>query len=124
MAPNVGKTGALPFKMVSSKLETDVPVVARGGCVRRVADVESNGRLTNEAKLAALQHLYFRFLLGIGDSGTHQILIREDFKTSGRLITVHKHRPAQPFEYSGIWKLLGLDGWTVFFRDTFFFRPS
>ena len=86
VAPNVGKTGALPFKMVSSKLETDVPVVTRGGCVRRVADVENNGRLTNEAKLAALQHLYFRFLLGIGDSGTHQILIREDFKTSGRLI--------------------------------------
>ena len=86
VAPNVGKTGALPFKMVSSKLETDVPVVTRGGCVRRVADVESNGRLTNEAKLAALQHLYFRFLLGIGDSGTHQILIREDYKTSGRLI--------------------------------------
>jgi hypothetical protein len=86
VAPNVGKTGALPFEMVSSKLETDVPVVARGGCARRVADVEGNGRLTNEAKLAALQHLYFRFLLGIGDSGTHQILIREDFKTSGRLI--------------------------------------
>jgi hypothetical protein len=72
--------------MVSSKLETDVPVVTRGGCVRRVADVEGNGRLTNEAKLAALQHLYFRFLLDIGDSGTHQILIREDYKTSGRLL--------------------------------------
>ena len=86
VARNVGKTCKIPFEIVSSKLETDVPVVARGGCVRRVADVESNGRLTNEAKLAALQHLYFRFLLGIGDSGTHQILIREDYKTSGRLI--------------------------------------
>lgn len=86
VAPNVGQTGNIPFEIVSSKLETKVSVVPRGGCVRRVADVESNGRLTDEAKLAALQHLYFRFLLGIGDSGTHQILIREDYKTSGRLI--------------------------------------
>ena len=42
--------------------------------------------MTNEAKRIALQHLYFRFLLGIGDSGTHQILIREDYKTSGRFM--------------------------------------
>jgi hypothetical protein len=86
VAPNVGKTGNIPFEMVSSKIETDVPVVTKGGCVRRVADVESNGRLTDEIRMATLQHLYFRFLLGIGDSGTHQILVREDHKTSGRLI--------------------------------------
>ena len=72
--------------MVSSKIEADVPVVPIGGCVWRVADIENNGQLTNEISIAALQHLYFRFLLDIGDSGTHQILVREDFETSGRLI--------------------------------------
>ncbi|BBO74562.1 hypothetical protein DSCW_19790 [Desulfosarcina widdelii] len=85
-APNVGKTGSIPFKIASSKLEANVPVVTKGGCVRRVADIESNGQMTNEAKRIVLQHLYFRFLLGIGDSGTHQILIREDYKTSGRFL--------------------------------------
>jgi hypothetical protein len=36
--------------------------------------------------LAALQHLYLRFLLNIGDSGTHNVLIRNDRHSSGRLI--------------------------------------
>ncbi len=71
---------------MSSKIETNVRVVPRGGCVKLVFDVEKNGRLTDEIKIASLQHLYFRFLLDIGDSGTHNILIREDYKTSGRLI--------------------------------------
>ena len=34
----------------------------------------------------SLQHLYLRFLLDIGDSGTHNVLIREDHPVSGRLI--------------------------------------
>jgi hypothetical protein len=37
-------------------------------------------------KLAALQHLYFRFLFDIGDSGTHNILLRQDHGAIGRLI--------------------------------------
>ena len=86
VAPNVGKTREIPFDIVSGSLETDVPVVPRGGCVMRVSDAEKNGRLTDEIKIAALQHLYFRFLLGIGDSGTHNVLLREDSEITGRLI--------------------------------------
>ena len=42
--------------------------------------------MTDDIKSAALQHLYFRFLLDIGDSGTHNVLIREDYDSTGRLI--------------------------------------
>jgi len=86
VAANVGKTENVPFDMVSSKIETDVPVIPRGGAVWRVSDVEKNGRLADDIKLASLQHLYFRFLLDIGDSGSHNILIREDHDASGRMI--------------------------------------
>jgi hypothetical protein len=86
VTPNVGKWKNIPIKPESSPIETDVPVVPRCGAVRRVSDVENNGRLTDDIKLAVLQHLYFRFLLDIGDSGTHNILIREDHDRTGRLI--------------------------------------
>ena len=75
-----------PLNWMSSKIETNVPIVPRGGFVWRVSDVEKNGQLTDEIKLAALQHLYLRFILDIGDSGTHNILIREDYDSTGRLI--------------------------------------
>ena len=83
---NVGKRKNIPFERVTTKIETNVKVVPRGGGVWRVSDVEKNGRLTNGIKLAALQHLYLRFLLDIGDSGTHNVLIRKDFDSTGKLI--------------------------------------
>ena len=86
VAHNVGKTENIPFERVTSKIETNVPVVPRGSAVWRVSDVENNGRLTDDIKLAALQHLYFRFLLDIGDSGTHNVLVRDDYVSTGRLI--------------------------------------
>ena len=36
--------------------------------------------------MATLQHLYLRFLLDIGDTGTHNILKRDDHDSDGRLI--------------------------------------
>jgi hypothetical protein len=63
-----------------------VPVVPRGGAVWRLIEVEKNGQLTADIKLAALQHLYLRFLLDIGDSGPQNILVREDYKSTGRLV--------------------------------------
>jgi hypothetical protein len=86
VGPNVGKWKNIPFERVTTKIEKNVPVIPRGGAVWRVSDVEKNGRLTNNIKLAALQHLYFRFLLDIGDSGTHNVLMRDDYDKSGRLI--------------------------------------
>ena len=86
VAPNVGKWKDIPFERLSSKLETNVPIVPREGFVSRVSDVEKPGQLTDDIKSAALQHLYLRFILGIADSGTHNILIREDYDRTDRLI--------------------------------------
>ena len=86
VAPNVGKTKNIPFDLVTSKIETDVPVIPRGGVIGRVSEAEKNGQLTEDIKLTALQHLYLRFLLDIGDSGTHNILIRQDSSRTGRLV--------------------------------------
>ena len=86
VAPNVGKWKNIPFKLETTEIEKDVPVVPRKKAVWRVSDIESNGLLTDEIKSAALQHLYLRFLLDIGDSGTHNVLIREDHDSTGRLI--------------------------------------
>ncbi len=85
---NVGKWKNIPFNLKNSKIEKDAPVVPRGEAVMRVSEVEKNRPLTliDDIKLAVLQHLYLRFLLGIGDSGTHNVLIREDYESTGRLI--------------------------------------
>jgi hypothetical protein len=82
----VGKWKNIPRQRVNSKLETNVEVVPRGKAVMRVSDIEKTGLLTDEIKSATLQHLYLRFLLGIGDSGTNNVLIREDCDSTGRLI--------------------------------------
>jgi hypothetical protein len=85
-ASNVGMRRSIPFEVVNSRIERNVKVVKRGDAVERVSDREGTERLTEDIKLAALQHLYLRFLLDIGDSGTHNVLIREDYSASGRLI--------------------------------------
>jgi hypothetical protein len=72
VAKNVGMHGKIPSKPVSTKIETNVKVVPRKTYIMRVSDIEGNGQLTDDVKLAALQHLYLRFLLDIGDSGTHK----------------------------------------------------
>ena len=85
-APNVGNGKNICFEIVTTKIETNVPVVPRGKTVKRVSDMEKIEPLTDDIKSATLQHLYLRFLLDIGDSGTHNILIREDYVRTGRLI--------------------------------------
>ena len=86
IASNVGKCRNISWEIVNTKIETNVKVVPRGEAVRRVSDIEGTALLTDEIKSAALQHLYIRFLLDLGDSGTHNILVREDYGRSGRLI--------------------------------------
>jgi hypothetical protein len=86
VAPNVGKWKNIPFKLESTEIEKDVPVVPREKAIMRVSDMEKKGTLVDDIKSASLQHLYLRFLLDIGDSGTHNVLIREDFDSTGRLI--------------------------------------
>ena len=65
---------------------TNVPIIPRKEHLDRVIDIEETNQLTDEIKLAALQHLYLRFLLDIGDAGTNNVLIREDIDKTNRLI--------------------------------------
>jgi hypothetical protein len=85
-APNVGKWDNIPSDLVNTRIEKNVKVVPRGCHVNRISDIEENGLLTDDIKSAALQHLYLRFLLGIGDSGTHNVLVRQNKSSTGRLI--------------------------------------
>jgi hypothetical protein len=83
---NVGKRNGISFDIVSTKIEKDVKVVPRNEHVSRVSDLEGTALLTGAIKLASLQHLYLRFLLDLGDSGTHNILVRKDYGDTGRLV--------------------------------------
>jgi hypothetical protein len=55
--------------------------------VKRISDIEQDkDKMNSEVIKSVLQHLYFRFLLQIGDSGTHNILLREDSNINEALI--------------------------------------
>jgi len=56
------------------------------GVVKRISDIISlfPSKFTTEVKNATLQHLYYRYLLNVGDSGTQNVLYRED--NSPRLV--------------------------------------
>ena len=79
----VFKNVANPDKLTSdntitktSSIETEVNIYPRG-IISRPQDMTSTN-LTDEMRVAILQHLYFRHILHIGDSGPHNILKRED----------------------------------------------
>ena len=65
----------------TTKIQKDVLILPRKTAVNRASDLEE---ISSDLKIAILQHLYFRYLLNIGDSGDHNILIRED--SSDKLI--------------------------------------
>ena len=86
VATNVGKRKNISFELKTSGVEKNVKVVPRKEYVYKVSEIEGTEQLTDEVRSAALQHLYLRFLLDIGDSGTHNILKRDDHDSAGRLI--------------------------------------
>ena len=86
VAPNVGKDENIPVDPNLTDDMTNVPIIDRKKHLNRVIDIEETNQLTDEIKLAALQHLYLRFLLDIGDAGTNNVLIREDIDKTNRLI--------------------------------------
>jgi hypothetical protein len=84
---NVGRKPAeADSEMSSTKIDTDVLVLRRGTFVDRVSDCEKSLGLPDVVARASLQHLYFRYLMGVGDSGTHNILIRKDANASGKVV--------------------------------------
>jgi hypothetical protein len=86
VAVNVGKRKNISSELKNSGVEKNVKVVPRKEHVYRVSEIEGTEQLTGEIRSAALQHLYLRFLLDIGDSGTHNILKRDDRDSAGRRI--------------------------------------
>lgn len=59
----------------TTKIDPSVPVLPRGSFVDRVADLEARDELCVDHIRASLQHLYFRYLMNVGDSGPHNILV-------------------------------------------------
>jgi hypothetical protein len=94
-AGNVGQPEQLRTVESSTRIDANFRLAERGSFVERVSErekVKRGGRyerhpdFDEEVAVASLQHLYFRFLLDVGDSGTHNILMRADRATSGRPI--------------------------------------
>ncbi len=81
VAKNVGNIQKMEYQVESSKIEKDVKIVKRGSMVSRVSEEELKWieeleeDLSEDIIVASLQHLYLRYLYGIGDSGTHNILV-------------------------------------------------
>jgi hypothetical protein len=85
VARNLGCYEERQTERVSTLIDTDVEVIQRGTCIKRISEVEKvkqgsrfvpHPDFDEQTALASLQHLYFRYLLNIGDSGTHNILAR------------------------------------------------
>jgi hypothetical protein len=106
--PNVGDAGRMVVESASTAVDADCRVLVRQTLLRRVSEIEKvkrGGRFTRHPSLdedtavASLQHLYARFVLNVGDSGTHNILVREDRPRTGRPIAgidFDEHRRAKP----------------------------
>ena len=77
---NVGKTNQdFEFNVVTTKIDTNVKVINRETFIKRISEIEQDASLmTSDIIKCVLQHLYFRYILNVGDSGTHNLLLRED----------------------------------------------
>ena len=81
---NVGKFENIKSQMKTSSIEENVEIIDRNSFVNRVSEIDLDPNVSKDTLLATLQHLYFRYILNIGDSGPHNILVRND--DSERLI--------------------------------------
>ena len=81
--PNVGSpVHSLKPVVASSKIDTERKILPRGSFVRRASDYESmHSKLPPNLAKQMLQHLYLLYLLGVGDVGSHNILIRAGEKS-------------------------------------------
>ena len=69
----------MALKLGNSIPSKSVKIYPRG-VINRISDIITldPSKFTDDIKLATLQHLYFRYLFNIGDSGTQNVLYRED----------------------------------------------
>ena len=76
VAKNVGKTKDITWGRYSSKIETKVKIIGRNNHIYRLSDNFQG--IYSDIIIAGLQHLYLRYILGVGDSGFHNVLFRMD----------------------------------------------
>jgi hypothetical protein len=119
--PNVGNPARIAVVSASTAVDPEFTVVERETLLRRVSEVEKEKTSTGyrrspdldeQIAVASLQHVYLRHLFNVGDSGTHNILIREDRQTTGRPIAgidFDEHRREQ--EGNTIWDCLFKKGY-------------
>ena len=79
VAKNIGNYEQIKsnsIKLIKTKIE-ETYVLDRCSFVNRISELEKKD-MSKDMKIAILQHLYIRFILNIGDSGTHNLLERKD----------------------------------------------
>ncbi len=90
--PNVGRPERMQVEDAATLVDPAFRVVNRGTLLRRVSEIEKvkvgsrwrrHPDFDRVVAVASLQHLYLRHLFNVGDSGTHNILVREDRHTTG-----------------------------------------
>jgi hypothetical protein len=113
---SVGAAARMEVEDDSTQVDAAFRVVRRETLLRRVSEVEKrkvgaryqrHPDFDEEVAVAALQHLYLRHLFNVGDSGTHNILVREDRLTAGRPVAgidFDEHR--RPGEGRTLWDCL------------------
>jgi hypothetical protein len=85
---NVGRAPcAADWTVESSKIESDVPILRRGGVVDRFSEVELTPRATDADRARVLEHLYVCYLLNVGDHGSHNVLFTPT-RADGRVLGI------------------------------------
>lgn len=115
--PNAGHFDPEQFQEVDTKLDGLIKVIkpdgkgARGNTkLHRILSKVASASLTPDIKRAALQHMYIRMVLGIGDSGLHnmilphhragdRVVIGLDFEEE-RELSKFKESLTQPYPYA------------------------
>jgi len=82
---NVGDYQNMKTTIKSTRLDKHFEVVD-GKLVLPVSDLEKQQKLQPDIAIASLQNLYFRHLLNIGDSGTFNLVVRQDQHAKERLV--------------------------------------
>lgn len=78
----IGDYDSIQLSQLSTRVDKDGTYIRRTSLNRRVSDIEKDPvEFTPELADLVITHLYFRFLLDIGDSGAHNIIYIEDEKT-------------------------------------------
>jgi hypothetical protein len=84
--PNLGDYSKIKTEQRTTKLAEDVTVISRKSMIYRASDY-GEAALSEPILIQCLNHLYARYICGVGDSGLWNILIHKDMKGSDNKIS-------------------------------------